>query len=318
MPFNLESSHIEVFVAAYEEGSMAKAADKLKVSPAYVTKIVKEIEEFVGTDLFLRETSGVRPTDDGRKVYSESAPLVESFRRLRMQLQALHADIRGDVNIGVLPAIPGTLLAQAIDMAIQLCADQHPQIKIKITDARGTGLIDMLQQKAIDFAFVQIPPTIPTIQSQTLFTEHLMLIADKKLLKGVEKIKSVGALSKYPLIFQTSRGSMRMLIENACANEGYSFTPAFEIDSIALQLQLCSTGQGACILPASACIGNNFLDRLAFVPIMIPGVSRSLYIVQNASYLSPQAKVTSDLLIQQIQERVTYLASTKLIRLTSQ
>jgi DNA-binding transcriptional LysR family regulator len=216
-----------------------------------------------------------------------------------------------------LPAFPGTLLARAIDAAIQACSKSHSQIKIKITDARGAGLIELLQQKAIDFAFVQILPTGSTLKSQTLFTEHLMLVGDKKLLKGVEKIKSAASLSKYPLIFQTARGSMRTLLETACANEGYSFTPTFEIDSIALQLQLCLTGQGACILPASACIGNDFLQKLSYVPISIPGVSRSLYMVQNASYLSPQAGLVSDLLGSHIQDQAKRISSTKLIRLST-
>ncbi len=314
MNTSLESSHLEVFVATYEEGGMARAADKLNVSPAYVSKIIKEMEEFVGANLFLREANGVRPTDDGQRVYEESAPLVENFRRLRMQLQALHEDIRGGVNIGVLPAFPGTLLARAIDLTISVCLKSHPQIQIKITDSRGAGLIELLNQKAVDFAFVQIPSSGPTLKAQTLFTENLMLVGAKKLLGSVERIKSAASLSKYPLIFQTSRGSMRTLIETACANEGYSFTPVLEIDSIALQLQLCLSGQGVCILPASACIGNPFLGQLACVPISLPGVSRSLYLAQNASYMSPQARLVAELLVRHIEDEVKKMSSTKLVR----
>jgi|GEM_PF-3960568 len=313
MAKNLEWPHLQVFVATYEESGMARAAERLNVSPAYVTKIIKELETFLDVELFSRESNGVKPTDHANQVYAESTPLIEHFHRVQMQLQSL-GEIRGEINIGVLPALPGTLLARAIDAVIQSCAKSHPQIRIKITEARGAGLIELLHQKSIDFAFLQIPPTTTTIESTALLTEHLMLIADKERLKDVEKIKSAASLSKFPLIFQTARGSMRTLIETVCASEGYSLTPILEIDSIGVQLQLCVSGQGACILPASACLSNDFLAQVKCVPITIPGVSRTLYFSRNANYLSPQANVVSDLLNSHIEAEVRQLTSTKLIR----
>ncbi len=311
----LEWPHVEVFVATYEESGMARAAERLNVSPPYVSKIIKEMEEILSTELFVREANGVRPTDDGRRVYAESSPLIEHFRRLRLQLQALHSEIRGDVNIGVLPALPGTLLVRAIDAAINACAKSHPQIRIKITESRGAGLIELLQQKIIDLAFVQIPPLTATLMSNEIFSERLMLVANQERLKGIDRIKSAASLSKFPLIFQTERGSMRTLIEQACSNEGYSLVPAFEIDAIALQLQMCINGHGACILPANACLKNDFLRQLTCVPITIPGVDRTLYVTRNENYLSPQASVVLDFLTRHIEEEVKPFTSTKLIRL---
>ena len=293
---------------------MARAADKLKVSPPYVSKIIKEMEEILCVDLFVRETNGVRPTDDGQRVYVECNPLIENFRRLRLQLQALNAEIRGDVNIGVLPAFPGTLLVRAIYSGINACFKTHPQIRIKVTESRGAGLVDLLHQKVIDLAFVQIPPATSSLTSVEVFSEHLMLVASKDRLEGIDKIKSAAALSKFPLIFQTERGSMRTLIEQVCSNEGYQLVPAFEVDSIALQLQMCINGQGACILPANACLKNEFLHQLSYIPISISGVSRTLYLTHNENYLSPQACVVLDYLTRHIKDEVNQFLSTKLIR----
>lgn len=315
MHSKLEWSHIEVFVATYEEKGMARAAEKLHVSPPYITKIIKEMEKILDTEMFVREANGVSPTNDAHRVYAESSALIERFRQLRLQLHALHSEIRGEVNIGVLPALPGTLLVRAIDGAIRESTKSYPHIQIKIIESRGAGLIELLQQKTIDLAFVQISSASPTIISKEIFSEHLMLVAHKDMLKGIDRIKTAQSLSKFPLIFQTERGSMRTLIENACREEGYNLVPAFEIDAIALQLQMCINGHGACILPANACIDNSFLDRLAYVPITIPSVNRTLYITRNENYLSPQANVVLNFLLRHIEDEIKHLTPTKLIQL---
>src|SRR5579863_7938843 len=69
-------SNIGVLAAVIEGGSFARAGEALGLTRSGVSRAVSRLESRVGVRLLDRTTRAVALTDEGRRLYSEVAPLL--------------------------------------------------------------------------------------------------------------------------------------------------------------------------------------------------------------------------------------------------
>lgn len=62
---------LTVFCAVVENGSMTEAANQLGVNQSAVSQAIQRLKNQLGTELFIRQTRGVKPTAAGRALYNE-------------------------------------------------------------------------------------------------------------------------------------------------------------------------------------------------------------------------------------------------------
>jgi LysR family glycine cleavage system transcriptional activator len=72
---------VRVFEAAARHGSFARAGRELCVCAGAVSRIVKELEAFLGVTLFVRRAQGVMITDAGGAYAREVAPAIQQIAR---------------------------------------------------------------------------------------------------------------------------------------------------------------------------------------------------------------------------------------------
>jgi DNA-binding transcriptional LysR family regulator len=77
------------FVAAVEEGSLARAGRRLGISQPAMTKRIRTLETLVGLTLLERTRQGVRPTEPGRGLLEEARRLLEAGERFHRTAAAM-------------------------------------------------------------------------------------------------------------------------------------------------------------------------------------------------------------------------------------
>ena len=63
-------------------GSMTKAAENLYISQPSLTNAVRELENEIGIQIFLRKKTGVIPTNDGKEFLSRAAHIYQQYEEL--------------------------------------------------------------------------------------------------------------------------------------------------------------------------------------------------------------------------------------------
>ena len=79
----MDTRQLAAFRAAYETGSMAKAAEEVVITPQGLSRLVCSLEAELGGQLFVRTSQGVVPTERGRRAYPKAVralALMESMR----------------------------------------------------------------------------------------------------------------------------------------------------------------------------------------------------------------------------------------------
>lgn len=94
---------LRAFEAAARGGSYVAAAEELGVSPAAVSQQVKNLEEFLGKELFRRYNNRIVLTDAGHTIYSGASDALQSISAFTEQVVSGRA--RSRLVISSLPSV---------------------------------------------------------------------------------------------------------------------------------------------------------------------------------------------------------------------
>jgi DNA-binding transcriptional LysR family regulator len=102
MPFDGRViSNVGVLAAIAEGGSFARAAEALGLSRSGVSRAVSRLEARVGVRLLDRTTRAVGLTDEGRRLYSEVAPLLTGIEDAVTVTSGSSVAVRGRLRVNV-------------------------------------------------------------------------------------------------------------------------------------------------------------------------------------------------------------------------
>lgn len=80
----LDIKEIQCFVACAQTGSFSKAAEVLFTTQSSVSKIVKAMEEKMGTLLFDRLSKGIHMTSEAEQIYPYAMLVLENLQKMEL------------------------------------------------------------------------------------------------------------------------------------------------------------------------------------------------------------------------------------------
>jgi DNA-binding transcriptional LysR family regulator len=140
-----ELRDLELFVAAVDLGSLARAAEREHTVPSAVSRRLTELERALGTPLLVRSSRGIVPTDAGAVLLDRARALLEDAHAVEDEVRA-HADAeRGTVRVCAnasaiaefLPAALGTFRALHPDVEIELREQVSAEVARSVLDGRA-------------------------------------------------------------------------------------------------------------------------------------------------------------------------------------
>ena len=117
---------LKAFESAARLGSFTEAAAELFVTHAAISRHIRELEEYLGTQLFLRTGRGVTVTEAGQQFGSRLTPLFDQLADASREAAAVGAARR--LNVSVEPSIASRWLVQRLGRF----NDLHPDIELMI------------------------------------------------------------------------------------------------------------------------------------------------------------------------------------------
>ncbi len=141
-------SQLRVFLAALEEGSLNRAAARLRMSQSALSRQMQVLENEIGGALLERTTSGVRPTDVGHALAGSIPKVLADYEAAIAEARRLARGQRDLLRIGYL----GSAAQIFLDPALSVLRHSHPELKIKLLDLSPGEQIAGLRKGEIDLA----------------------------------------------------------------------------------------------------------------------------------------------------------------------
>ena len=141
---------LQYFLAVAREESITKAAEALRMTQPPLSRQLKDLEEELGKQLFIRGSKKVTLTEDGMLLRKRAEELVDLMEKTKAELTSSSENIGGDIYIGCGETESISFLAQAA----QDLQKKHPLIHYHIYSGDAERVMEKLDKGLIDFGLL--------------------------------------------------------------------------------------------------------------------------------------------------------------------
>ena len=114
MSFQIKFHQIRAFVEVARQGSIRGASRALNLSQPALTKSIKELEEGMAAQLFVRRSKGVALTECGEGFYQRARLILEELRAAQDDIRQRQGELAGQINIGMGASVSRSLMPAVI------------------------------------------------------------------------------------------------------------------------------------------------------------------------------------------------------------
>ena len=284
----------EIFQTILDQGSFAKAATILHLTPSAVSHSISSMEEEIGFPLFIRNKSGVQLTSAGEEIAPHIQKIVAANNNLLQVVSQMKGMNTGTVKIGCI----NTVCLTWIPEIIRSFGEKYPQISIEVYQGSYTDTVNWVKNGIIDLGILSEAAN-EGLSFIPLCEDPLVCVTPKGYMPKNTTKMTPDDLKNQPFVIQ----------QDSCDRDVISFLDTHSLsiranchildDQSAITMVEC--GAGISIMPKL------FLDTVkndVDVYPLEPSESRTLGICcNNKDFLSPAAKE----MIQHIKEYVSNL-----------
>ncbi|THB81783.1 MAG: LysR family transcriptional regulator [Desulfobacteraceae bacterium] len=261
----MEITHLKMFQAVAEAGSVSGAAERLHCVQSNVTSRIKNLEKELETLLFHRKSRGMILTPAGHVLLDYARQIIHLEKDAKQVL--LDDDlVQGPLLIGAFESIAAIRLPKLLARYHM----QYPQVELSLITGTSTELNKKVLDYEVEGAFVTDGYRTPGIQWSEAFYEELVIVSPT----GNDRL--LDAAQKSILVFPRPCAYRERLEQWLQAN-GLAPRRQIELGSSDGIVKCISAGMGISILPFSTVesavkqgvVSIQRLDSsLASVPIM--------------------------------------------------
>ena len=141
------------FIKTVETGSFTKAATELNYAQSSVSKMIADLEKEWGMTLLERNRNGVQVTSSGEQVLPYARRLIDDYRKLEAQVDAMNGLETGRIRIG-------TFASVAIHWLPNIIAEfqkDYPGIEYELLMGDYEEVENWILEGRVDCGFLRLP-----------------------------------------------------------------------------------------------------------------------------------------------------------------
>lgn len=229
--------------------NFTKAAQKLMIAQPPLSRQIKDLEEEVGTALFVREHHQLRLTEEGVRFRSYANRIVGLADRSVEDIREMHTGLRGTVYIAEVEGKAPRLMSGFISSFAQ----KYPDVQYSIWNGNSDEVTQRVRNGLSDLAIIMEPYDPQGLHSVLIYEEPwvAMFSKDHPLAKSKGDSIKLAKLADQELIIP-SRGSRLQEITDWFAPTGITPKIRARISNATIAYELCEQNVGVAIYPAAA------------------------------------------------------------------
>lgn len=191
---------LRYFLALAKEESITAAANYLHLTQPTLSRQLMELEQALGTTLFIRGSRRVTLTDAGMRLRKRAEEILELVQKTEAEFQAPAESISGDIYIGC----GETDAMKLVIKVIKTIREHYPQIRFHIYSGNANDVTERIDKGLLDFGLLIEPNHLIKYESLRLpqqDTWGILMRKDSEL----AKFKSISPANLWTLPLITSR-----------------------------------------------------------------------------------------------------------------
>lgn len=258
----MELRQLRYFAKAAETLSFSHAANCMHIAQSSLSQQIKQLEDELGTQLFIRDSHSIRLTEAGEEMLPFALRTIHDAEACADRIRDLRKMLTGTINIGVTHSFSPILTETVISFL-----KMYPKIKVNIVYKQMNELMELLSNHELDFvlAFKPIQP-LPDVESHILFQNTLsVIVGNNHPLASKDKV-SISELEKYDLALPSKGLQARNAFDNIVSDYD-KFKIRIELNDVNTLLKLVRQTNLVTVLAEDTIYG---VGDVKAVPINVP------------------------------------------------
>lgn len=239
---NIDFELYRIFYVVANHCNITKASEELNISQPAISKSIKNLEEQLGGQLFIRTKRGVILTEEGKEFYNYIKQAIEYINNAENKFTDLINLETGCIKIGINTTLTKEFLLPYLEKFHAL----YPKIDIQIITSLTSELIPKLKNGLIDLVILNLNDNNYGNDIELIKCKKVndCFVANNKYKDLINKEIALKDLNNYPLILLAKGSNTRDFLDNVARKNGVILKPNIELASYSLVVEFSKIGLG--------------------------------------------------------------------------
>lgn len=275
---NISTRQLKAFLLIAQLKNFTRAAERLHITQAGLSVMMRELEVQLASRLFDRTTRSVTLTPAGEKLLPVAQAAVEGLEQVAAQLGDMSDRARYLLRVAATPLVSSTLMP----MVISRFRQQYPDVTIRVVDTDLKQVQSLVESGAADFGLGFFFEGSRSLERRLLYDFPLMLVGpldareDDLHMPSAGAAVSWGSLQETTLIGLPPDNPIQQLIERQLARAGRGDGEIASFNHFDTLIAMVATGLGSAVIPSFAMPACR-RHRVSAAPLVQPQVTAGFY-----------------------------------------
>lgn len=237
--------HLRTLSALRDTGSLVEAADRVCLTQSALSHQIKDLEDRLGTPLFVRKTRPVRFTPAGRRLLELADRVIPEFQGAERDLARLTDGRAGRLYM----AIECHSCFDWLLPAIERFRDDWPEVELDLSTAFNFAPLPALARGDLDLVITSDPLDLPRLVYRPLFRyEAVLIVAPEHRLAAREYVCPEELAEETLITYPVDRDRLDIL-GRFLDPAGVAPKQIRQAELTPMMVQLVASGRGVACLP---------------------------------------------------------------------
>ena len=224
----MELRHLQAFVRLTETLNFSSAANDLCITQSTLSATIRQLEDSLGAELFIRNSHGVVITEAGEQLLPFALETLHQAENCVSRIQDLNQLKCGKLRIGLSHSFSALLVEALLEFN-----RKFPGVEVQVFYKTLPELMELLISHDLDLVLSYKPSvTYPLVESHVILRDSLsMVVSRDNPLASLDSVE-LEDLQKYRLVLPSTGMQVRILLDRLCGERGFQLQPVAEFNLI--------------------------------------------------------------------------------------
>ncbi|MCC5961437.1 MAG: LysR family transcriptional regulator [Rhodobacteraceae bacterium] len=243
MSAQISPRQLEAFHAVVEHGTMTRASQQLNVSQPAVSRLLSDLANDLGFNLFDRRDGRLVPTQEARFLLPDIRRLLELLNRISETSRDITQRKAGDLRIALLPGFAISHLPRVVADFLK----DRPGVTVTLEPDRPERILEWMVGEQFDFGITDGFEGHPAVEHEEVRVRTVCIFPQDSPLARLDVIRPRDLVSQKLIHTRRDSPFFRLLTE-AFAADGQSITTFVEARQFTTACEFVAQGVGVSVI----------------------------------------------------------------------
>ncbi|WP_175820131.1 LysR family transcriptional regulator [Burkholderia sp. BCC0419] len=257
-----ELTDLKLFLAVAESESLSAGASVIHISAPSASYRLKNLEQAIGADLFIRSPKGMSLTPAGRVLLSHVRTVLSAIQHMQGDVAKFGNGVKGHIKM-----VANSSCMEGLTSALSRYLGTHPNINVELEERLSADIVRAVTDKSADIGLLAGDVMTDKLSSMGYGEDELILVTPvPHVLSSRSRLSFEEALDA-DFITLSKRSSNTQFLTQMADRLGRSLKVRVNVHSFPVVLRLVEENVGVSIVPRSVAVRAIQAGRVAGIQL---------------------------------------------------